>query len=621
MTDLAKLVVRLEAQSAQLLSVLEKANKKIDRFASATSKTLSKWAGGLLGFFSGRALFNFSKQVLQTQGELVGMAERAGTTVDRLSGLGFAAEQSASSLEGLQKGLGNLADRAADASEKGGAAGEAFAKLGVNVEKSDGSLKNSADLLLEIADQFAQYEDGAAKSALATDLFGKQGKELIPLLNRGAAGIEELRKKADELGITIGQDAAEAANTFNDQLNTLGGIARGVVGRALQEVLPILTGFNEELINGEDAAGRADKAARVLATGLKLLLSAGVIVGEIFDRVGDTLGATAAALVALAQGEFSQAWSIIKDGAQQTADSGAQAADDLFKVWDSNAQAIAKSAEDADARVKKTLIGGGGGDAVQEVKISAQKIERNAVEQFYEDLDEMTKTSSELAQTEYEKQKAALEELYAAGRISLEQYNERVGEAFDKFLPEFEVTVDKIKETSKKAADDIDEFTKQAARNTQDILAGGLKTALHDGIDEGADGALKAFGDMLEEMALQAIAKNVAQYIFGEPGKEGDTGGLIGSLASSFFAGSRDSGGRGRPGFAYAIGSGAQPEMYVPDEPGTFVPRDQWMAGGGPTLGKLEQNIYVQGKADMRTARQMSIEANRRQRIAATRLG
>jgi len=40
-----------------------------------------------------------------------------------------------------------------------------------------------------------------------------------------------------------------------------------------------------------------------------------------------------------------------------------------------------------------------------------------------------------------------------------------------------------------------------------------------------------------------------------------------------------DSGGRGQPGMAYAIGTGAQPEMFVPDRPGTFIPRDDWAGG------------------------------------------
>lgn len=584
MTDLAKLVVRLEAQSAQLLAELDKANRKIEKFASATSKALRKWSAGLLSFFSARFLINFGKQVLQVEGELVGMAERAGTTVDRLSGLGFAADQSASSLEGLTKGLGNLADRSADAAEKGGAAAAAFKKIGVEVENQDGTLKNSADLLLEIATEFAKYEDGAAKSALATDLFGKQGKELIPLLNRGAAGIEELTKQAEKLGITVGQDAAEAANEFNDQLNTLGAITRGIVGKALAEVLPILIEFNDSLINSEDAAGRAEKASRILATGLKLLLSAGTIIGEVFDRIGETIGAVAAAVVAAAEGDFRRAWEIIKEGAASTAESGAETADELYRIWTSTADGIAKSAEDADARVKKTVLFGGKADAVQEIRISAKKIEDSPVAALEKELLEMTKTQEQLALASYFKQKEALDYVWQVGGIAnIEDYNARLQEIQDELLPEFDVTVKKLKDSTKAATDELTKFQERAIENIQDILATGLETALEDGIDKGADAALVSFGDMLQKMALQAIAADIGQYLFGKPGESGDDGGLLGAGLKAIgsylgFGGARDTGGRGYPGMAYSIGTGAQPERFVPDSPGTFVPAGDDMA-------------------------------------------
>lgn len=47
----------------------------------------------------------------------------------------------------------------------------------------------------------------------------------------------------------------------------------------------------------------------------------------------------------------------------------------------------------------------------------------------------------------------------------------------------------------------------------------------------------------------------------------------------------RDAGGPGRPGTAYAIGTGAQPELFVPDRPGRFYPSGSY--GGGPTTADV----------------------------------
>jgi TP901 family phage tail tape measure protein len=50
----------------------------------------------------------------------------------------------------------------------------------------------------------------------------------------------------------------------------------------------------------------------------------------------------------------------------------------------------------------------------------------------------------------------------------------------------------------------------------------------------------------------------------------------------------RDSGGAGYAGMPYLIGSGAQPELFVPQTNGTFVPNADQMMGGGDTI-----HIYV----------------------------
>ena len=46
-------------------------------------------------------------------------------------------------------------------------------------------MKSTEAVLLQVADVFANLEDGAVKTALAVKLFGKSGMDMIPFLNRG----------------------------------------------------------------------------------------------------------------------------------------------------------------------------------------------------------------------------------------------------------------------------------------------------------------------------------------------------------------------------------------------------------------------------------------------------
>lgn len=669
MADLAKLVVRLEAQSAQLLTELEKANRKIDRFAAQTTKTLQKWSGGLLAAFSARALIQFGNDVLKAQANLGDMAQKAGVSVESLSRLGYAAEQSGSDLAGLETGLAKLSKTAVSAAEGSKESAEAFEAMGISATNTDGSLKATDQLLLEIADSFAKHADGAAKSALAQNVFGKSGADLIPFLNKGAAGIEELTKKADALGITVSGKAAKAADDFNSSLSTLGAVARGVVGKALAELTPVMAGFNEELADGAVKSGSLDKAARVLATGLKLLLSAGVIVGEVFDQLGDGLGGLAAALVAAAQGHFREAFNILNDQAERSVESLSDAGSSIALIWSETGKKIEETAAATDAKLKESFSFGGKGSQLEEIKIGLQKVDLSAMEQVYADLDKLTQSANEKALSAYYEQKAALDELSASQRINAQQYAARleeinqsladstgvterqndalarqkkimeegkaVWEATRTPLEQYEQSLVRLnlllqqgaidQDTYARAVDDAQEkldeasgkmtdFAEQARRNTQDILGQGLV----DIVKGSTSNILDLFYDMITQMVAQAIAADIAGKLLGT-GKDGDNG-LVGAAFSAigaYFGGTKDSGGRGKPGVAYAIGTGAQPEMFVPDTPGTFLPADQW-AGSSQ---RLTQNIYVQGRVDQRSARQLELESLRRQRAANARLG
>lgn len=698
--DLAKLVVRLEAQSAQFLTELEKANRRIDRFASQTSKTLQKWQNGLVGAFSARALLQFGNDVLKAQASLGDMAQRVGVSVEQLSRLGFAAEQSGTDLATLEGGLKGLSKTAVEAQKKGEGAADAFEAIGLSATNADGSLKQTDQLLLEIAEAFSQYEDGAAKSALANKLLSKSGSELIPFLNKGAAGIEELMRKADELGVTISGDAANAADEFNNQLARLAAITRGVVGQALGEVLPVLIEWGESAEKSAGGTSRLSTSASVLAGALKTLLSVGQIIGEVFDRVGSTLGAAAAALMAFAQREYRRAFDIIMEANRDHVSSVAEAGANIAGIWTSSGDKIVAAAEATDAKLKKTLSFGGNTDALEEVNINLPRMDVGEMEQLYRELDALTSTANEKALRAYYEQKAALDELAASQRISAEQYAARLEEVNEQLneatgvterqnealarqkkimeegeaiweatrtpLEQYEQSLVKLnlllqqgaidQETYgravEQAQDKLDEangkmtdFAEQARRNVQDILGDGL----YDAFKGNSGNILDAFKDMLDRMVAQAIAADLAGALLGT-GKDGNTG-LLGQIfgaigggkkggsggatssgivqgehdwmdkisgwAGTIFGGSRDRGGRGRAGMAYAIGTGAQPEVYVPDSSGTFYPGGDFGGRGGG----VNQYITVAGRADLRTARQMQIEAARQQRTATARLG
>jgi hypothetical protein len=136
----------------------------------------------------------------------------------------------------------------------------------------------------------------------------------------------------------------------------------------------------------------------------------------------------------------------------------------------------------------------------------------------------------------------------------------------------------------------------------QTILGEGIYDVMKNGFRDGAKEALRAFVDMLARMSAEVVAADIARKLFGAGGV-GSGGGWIGQLGSLFagafsFGGGataaaatvsgsvnamdalsafspRDAGGAGTAGRAYWIGTGAQPEMFVPSVNGRFYPRSQ----------------------------------------------
>ncbi len=119
------------------------------------------------------------------------LATRTGIAADKLQGFVNAGKLADVSQEQLTSGLRVFARTQAEAAEGVATYADAYAKLGVSVTKSDGSLKASDALLGEIADRFADLPDGPAKAAVAMDIFGRSGAQMITLLNGGSAALEE----------------------------------------------------------------------------------------------------------------------------------------------------------------------------------------------------------------------------------------------------------------------------------------------------------------------------------------------------------------------------------------------------------------------------------------------
>lgn len=146
-----------------------------------------------------------------------------------------------------------------------------------------------------IGEAISQLPTAADRAAAAVSVFGKQGAALAPLFREGAAGIDELRDRADRLGIIVDETQINNIASMNDAFDLVNSTIQGIVGQVIGNLAPAVTAVVEEFLTfieswegaeGSGGTGIANAITDVLLTGAEVLAA-------IFDKfVGDFSGFT-----------------------------------------------------------------------------------------------------------------------------------------------------------------------------------------------------------------------------------------------------------------------------------------------------------------------------------------
>lgn len=356
---------------------------------------------GLLGTLglavSAAGLGAMVKASLDSADSLSKLSQRVGITVESLSTLIPVADLAGVSGEKFEGGLRKLATRMLDAATGSDEAARGFAAVGVSIQNQDGTLRATDQVLLDLTDRFKAMPDGAQKTALAVDLFGKSGADLIPFLNQGRDGVEALTTELQALGVQIGGDTAAQAEVFNDSLAKVRLAITSIGNRVIEAFLPAMN----DMANGMVESAKQGGSLRAILDGvvlvLKTLALGAATVGKGFVALGEAIGAGMAAAVEALSGNVSGAKAIItelKGSLVQRLDELANFRDSLFdpKPIEVRAPAIVADPTLID-RLRPTGRASGDNGAARLALAKAQadaelKLLKDALDRQSRDLDE-----------------------------------------------------------------------------------------------------------------------------------------------------------------------------------------------------------------------------------------
>lgn len=185
----------------------------------ATSLRSSAIAIGAVTAAASGAIFGLYKMVqsaTEAGDKIADTADMLGVTVEALQELRYAAEMGGMGIQNFDIALRRFIRRGAEAAKGTGAAKGAFAELGITLVDGQGKMRDSAELLREVADAMARVPSQADRLRLAFQMFDTDGALMVNVLKDGSAGLAEMAARARELGIVITEPQARMSAAFRD---------------------------------------------------------------------------------------------------------------------------------------------------------------------------------------------------------------------------------------------------------------------------------------------------------------------------------------------------------------------------------------------------------------------
>jgi hypothetical protein len=470
--------VDLGLNSAEFSAGLKKASAGLGNFAKAAGIGLAAVATAAAA--AGTALGYAVKSSIDNADQMGELAQSVGVSVEALTSLGYAAQMSGTNTDTLATALRKLSQNMLTVAQGStGPVATAFNALGVSVQNANGTLRSSDEVLVDVAAQFARMEDGATKTALAVQLFGRSGAELIPFLNQGREGIGALTAEADRLGITISSTTANAAGEFNDTLDRLSATFVGVINQITAGVLPALNQFGAKLADPQFAAS-AQSIGVAIVEGMKLAIDAINTVGGALALLKQGMDAIGIQNKGAGYQDFNtetEALDILRErlGSGQT---GASQGDFYTGIFGATAAQVTEStAAIADAFVpviENTTAAGSAASAFNQVLADGQAVYA------------ATRTPAEAYSLEVERLNGLLQQ----GAIDQDTYNRAVMQAQDAF---------------------------QSAETSGTELASTLSDGLANvfgAVVDGSGNAIDAVESLIQALAKMAITKGI-EMLFG----------------------------------------------------------------------------------------------------------
>jgi len=274
--------IRLTADGSGFVGAVNVSRESLEKLRGETEKVKpaaeSSFGGAtsavkaFLGVIAAGSLAHFIKSINAADAALMNLSQKTGISVEELSRYDKVAAVTGKTMNELADYSVKLGQSLLAAVEKPTSdSARAMQALGFTSEETARLMQRPEEALQRIAGQMGKFQDGTQKNAVAMALFGKQGKDIVPILS-------DIAQYTRDVGVVTEEQAAKSQHLENSL--KIMGVEAQALGRSF------LTGLLPAISDVSDAFGDIDNKKESME-------GFGEAVGDVFKalaKISATLG-------------------------------------------------------------------------------------------------------------------------------------------------------------------------------------------------------------------------------------------------------------------------------------------------------------------------------------------
>lgn len=232
--------------------------KKITASAEGAKSALGKMKSDLMAIGAGVGVVGIgaklAKEAIQWDVAVKKLSGITGATAKETSELlavsnymGVAMEDSAGAFAKFSKNVGAAKEKMEVARVEGQLGTDIFSKLGYTLEDING--KNTVEVFKMIQEHLRGMKDGAEKTRVEMELFGRTGYQMHAMLNMSAEQMDKVAERAKAMGLIIDDETAAKSAKLNRELKDLENTGKRLAVSIGHELVPVFNDYAKGVLD------------------------------------------------------------------------------------------------------------------------------------------------------------------------------------------------------------------------------------------------------------------------------------------------------------------------------------------------------------------------------------